>query len=149
MRDFHMRDSISHRLGKLFRRMARVHNRALRPFGISAVQANILGLLWLEGGMTIGELQARLALGSSTLTGAIDRMEKLELVRRAPVAGDRRAFRLEPAAWPSKRREALLETLATTERELLADLTATERRELARLLDKALALEPEGDDDEG
>jgi len=40
----------------------------------------VLSVLWLEGPLTIGELQAILALGSSTLTGTIDRMEKAGLV---------------------------------------------------------------------
>ena len=126
-------------LGKLFRVMARVYNRALRPFEISSVQAHILATLWVHGAMTIGELQAELMLGSSTLTGAIDRMERGGLVKRTPVAGDRRAFRLTPADWPAKKREALLETLAATEDECFAALSAAERRELSRLLGKALA----------
>ncbi len=146
MRDSRLRDSISNRLGKLFRVMARAHNRALKRHEVSAVQAHILATLWLGGPMTIGELQNVLLLGSSTLTGAIDRMEKVGLVRRLPVAGDRRAFRLEPAAWPQKRKEALLATLAETEDRCFTGLSDAERRELSRLLDKALASIREVDD---
>ena len=136
-----------HRLGKLFRVMARVYNRALAPFEVSSVQAHILATLWLGGPLTVGELQARLMLGSSTLTGAIDRMERAGLVRRAPVTGDRRAFLLTPVAWPEKKREGLLDTLAATEDDVFAALTATERKELARLLAKALAPFAEADDE--
>jgi DNA-binding MarR family transcriptional regulator len=138
MRDSRLRDSISNRLGKLFRVMARAHNRALKRYEVSAVQAHILATLWIGGPLTIGELQAVLALGSSTLTGAIDRMEKAGLLRRLPVPGDRRAFRLEPAAWPAKRKEALLATLSDTEDRCFAALSDAERRDLSRLLDKAL-----------
>jgi DNA-binding MarR family transcriptional regulator len=151
MRDFRLRDSISNRLGKLFRVMARAHNRALKPHEVSAVQAHILATLWLGGPMTIGELQEKLLLGSSTLTGALDRMEKAGLVRRLPVPGDRRAFRLEPVAWPARRREALLATLFETEARCFSGLSDAERRDLGRLLDKALASIREvddGDDDE-
>lgn len=126
-------------LGKLFRVMARIYNRALKPFEISSVQAHILATLWMGGAMTIGELQALLMLGSSTLTGAIDRMERAGLVKRTPVAGDRRAFRLTPVDWPAKKREALLDTLVATEDECFAALSAAERRELSRLLTKAVA----------
>jgi DNA-binding MarR family transcriptional regulator len=101
---------VPHRLGKLFRVMARVYNKALAPFEVSSVQAHILATLWLGGPLTVGELQARLMLGSSTLTGAIDRMERAGLIVRAPVAGDRRSFMLTPVAWPERRREALLDT---------------------------------------
>jgi DNA-binding MarR family transcriptional regulator len=127
--------------------MARVYNRALTPFEISSVQAHILATLWIEGAMTIGELQAHMMLGSSTLTGAIDRMERAGLLKRQPVEGDRRAYRLLPVVWPAKKADALLETLATTEDEVFRGLTAAERRTFSTLLAKALAPHS-GDDDE-
>lgn len=134
-------------LGKLFRVMARRYNKALAPFDISSVQANILATLWIEGGMTIGELQARMMLGSSTLTGAIDRMERARLLERRPVEGDRRAYRLVPVTWPAKKAEALIETLAKTEDEVFRGLSGAERRTLGLLLEKALG-PLAGDDDE-
>ncbi|HEX6836048.1 MAG TPA: MarR family transcriptional regulator [Polyangia bacterium] len=138
-------------LGKLFRVMARRYNKALAPFDITSVQANILATLWVEapgGGMTIGELQARMMLGSSTLTGAVDRMERAGLLRRLPVENDRRAYRLQPVTWPAKKAEALIETLAKTEDEVFRGLTGAERRTLGLLLEKALGPLAEEDDDE-
>lgn len=134
-------------LGKLFRVMARRYNKALAPFDISSVQANILATLWIEGGMTIGELQARMMLGSSTLTGAIDRMERAHLLERRPVEGDRRAYRLVPVTWPAKKAEALIETLAKTEDEVFRGLSGAERRTLGLLLEKALGPLAEDDDE--
>jgi DNA-binding MarR family transcriptional regulator len=134
-----MRDSISNQVGKLFRHVARVHNRAVRRFELSTVQANILAILWEEGPLNIGELQAELALGSSTLTGAIDRMEKVGLVKRAAVPGDRRAVRIEPVEWPAQKRKALSEAFVATEEAAYGDLTPAERRELLRLVNKAIA----------
>jgi MarR family transcriptional regulator, organic hydroperoxide resistance regulator len=128
--------------------MARTYNRALIPFEISSVQAHILATLWIEGAMTIGELQARLMLGSSTLTGAVDRMERGGLLKRLPVEGDRRAFRLLPVTWTAKKAEALMDTLATTEDECFRGLSAAERRTLSQLLGKALAVFQGDDDDE-
>ena len=134
-----MRDSISNQVGKLFRHVARVHNRAVRRFELSTVQANILAILWEEGPLNIGELQAELALGSSTLTGAIDRMERVGLVKRAAVPGDRRAVRIEPVEWPAPKRKALSEAFVGTEEAAYGDLTPAERRELLRLVNKAIA----------
>ena len=137
-------------LGKLFRVMARQYNRALQPLEISSVQAHILATLWVDspgGGMTIGELQARMMLGSSTLTGAIDRMERAHLLERRPVEGDRRAYRLVPVTWPAKKAEALIETLAKTENEVFRGLTGAERRTLGLLLEKALGPLAEDDDE--
>src|SRR5688500_13668061 len=101
MRDSRLRDNIPNKVGKLFRVIARVHNRAMRPFEVSAMQANILTTLWVAGPLTVGELQAVLAVGSSTLSGALDRMEKAKLLRRVEVEGDRRSYRLQPVAWPA------------------------------------------------
>src|SRR6185503_9223005 len=139
MRDLRPRDSIQHLVGTLFRRVARVGSRAVKRFEVSGVQANILVALWAEGPMTIGALQELLALGSSTLTGAVDRMEKAGLVFRRDVPGDRRAWLLEPADWPAKKRAALFETVTRLEQESFSGLTAAERAELLRLLAKANA----------
>jgi DNA-binding MarR family transcriptional regulator len=125
-------------VGKLFRLVARDHNRALKSLGVSAVQANILAVLWTLGPLTMGQLMEELAMGSSTLTGAIDRMEREGLVKRAKVPGDRRAFRVEPAAWPQRKREAVLTRLDETEQAGLAALSAADRRTLGRLLDRAI-----------
>jgi DNA-binding MarR family transcriptional regulator len=127
--------------------MARTYNRALVPFEISSVQAHILATLWVEGSMTIGELQARLMLGSSTLTGAVDRMERAGLVKRTPVEGDRRAYRLMPVTWSARKAEGLMETLAKTEDEVFRGLTTAERRTLSSLLGKALAPFSSDDDE--
>ncbi|HWM87021.1 MAG TPA: MarR family transcriptional regulator [Kofleriaceae bacterium] len=123
----------------MFRLSSRHFNKVLRSHGLSAVQAHILVLLWLEGPMTIGQLQRELAFGSSTLTGAIDRMEKSELVRRRPVPGDRRAFRLEPARWPAARRERLIEAITDTEAACYGALAPREQKQLLRLLGKVSA----------
>jgi DNA-binding MarR family transcriptional regulator len=139
MRDIRLRDSIPNLVGRLFRSVARIHNKALRGFDISAVQATVLTVLWSEGPLTMGELQAMLALKSSTLTGTIDRMEEAKLVRRVEEPGDRRAWRIEPVAWPARKQAALVDQLMTTEGECFARLTSAERKELVRLLHKAVA----------
>ena len=69
--------------------------------------------------------------------GAIDRMERAGMVRRVADADDGRAWRIEPAA--ADERRAIEGTLETIEESSFAALTATERRELRRLLDKVTA----------
>jgi DNA-binding MarR family transcriptional regulator len=146
MRDSRFRESIPNLTGILFRQIARVHGRAVKEFEISSVQANILAALFLRGAMPVGELQARLALGSSTITGALDRMEKQGLVKREKSAADRRSFVVTPPPWPAKKREALLDTLEATEQKCFARLSAAERRQLAQLLGKAIGSIAEVDD---
>ncbi|HEY8141598.1 MAG TPA: MarR family transcriptional regulator [Kofleriaceae bacterium] len=132
-----MRGSLGYALVRTFRAVNRASNRALRPLGLSAEQAHILLVLWLEGAMRMTELQRIVMLSSGTLTGAIDRMERAGMVRRVADADDGRAWRVEPAA--ADERRAIEGTLETIEESSFAALTATERRELRRLLDKVTA----------
>jgi DNA-binding MarR family transcriptional regulator len=137
LRDPRLRGSLGYALVRTFRAVNRASNRALRPLGLSAEQAHILLVLWLEGAMRMTELQRIVMLSSGTLTGAIDRMERAGMVRRVADAEDGRAWRVEPAASDSRR--AIEGVLETVEDSSFAALTATERRELRRLLDKVTA----------
>jgi len=134
-----LRDALGFALVRTFRGVNRMHNRALRPLGLSAEQAHVLIVLWIEGPMKIGELQRTLALSSATLTGAVDRMERAGLVRRVPDPADRRAFRLEPVRIDARRRRAVEDTLEATEERCFSALNRAERRELMALLDKVAA----------
>ena len=103
---------------------------------MSASQANVLLTLWAQGPLPIGELQAQLALSSSAFTGALDRMEKADLVRRVPSPSDRRSVIVEPVVWSSARRNELLDALLAAEDEFLTALSKTERASLLELLRK-------------
>ena len=143
MQDDRLRTSIGNALVRLFRLVNRTHNRALDVHGLSAEQAHILGVLWVLGPMTMGQLQRHLALSSATLTGAIDRMESQQVVRRSPDPADKRAYRIEPRV-PDKRKKQIEDTIEETEQRCWGGLTASERKELLRLLDKSIAhIEPE------
>jgi DNA-binding MarR family transcriptional regulator len=64
-------------------------------------------------------------------------MENQELVRRVPSPDDGRAYVLEPRP-SAKKRAAIEATLDDGERRCFAALTAAERGELLRLLDKCI-----------
>jgi DNA-binding MarR family transcriptional regulator len=128
--------SLGYALVRAFRSVNRASSRALLPYGLSAEQAHILLILWLEGPMKVGELQRVLALGSGTLTGALDRMDKAGLVRRVPDPDDGRVWRVEPAGFGPERRRAVQRTLEVTEAKSFSSLTERDRQELLRLLRK-------------
>jgi MarR family transcriptional regulator, organic hydroperoxide resistance regulator len=136
MQDERVRASLPHAVVRAFRVVNRASNRAFDPLGLSAEQAHVLSVLWTLGPMTIGALQRELALSSPTLTGAIDRMEAIGLVRRVPSPDDRRAVLLEPTPLAAKKRKKIFETIDQLEQSCADMLTATERKELLRLLEK-------------
>src|SRR5579883_2770839 len=120
MQDDRLRSSVGYALVRAFRTVNRASNRVLARHGLSAEQAHILFVLWSDGPMKVGALQRILALSSGTLTGALDRMEKAGLVRRAPDPADARAFRVEPVAFDARRRRAIEATLEGIEEECFA-----------------------------
>jgi DNA-binding MarR family transcriptional regulator len=138
MQDDRLRSSLPHAVVRFFRQMNREHNRAFQAIGVTAEQAHVLSILWELGPLTIGDLQRELALSSPTLTGAIDRMEKDELVRRVRSPSDRRTTYVEPIDNPALRRK-IAKVVDETERRCFAPLSAGERRDLLRLLSKAAA----------
>jgi DNA-binding MarR family transcriptional regulator len=74
----------------------------------------------------------------TTVVGIVDDLEKAGFVHRKRNPEDRRAYALEATdagrAWAVKARKAVLEA----ERELLAPLSATERRQLIALMQRLL-----------
>jgi len=138
-RDPRLRRSLGYALVRAFRAVNRASNRALKRYGLSAEQAHILLVLWLEGPMRMTDLQRIVMLSSGTLTGAIDRMERAELVRRVADADDRRAWRVEPVEPDGASRRVIEAALEKIEEDYFAALSASERRELLRLLDKVTA----------
>ena len=137
MQDDRLRASLPNAVVRLFRQVNRVHNRKLRAAGISAEQAHVLLILEATGPLTIGQLQKQLALSSATLTGAIDRLELQELVRRVPSPTDRRAFLVE-SRLPARKRAQIEAAVDAGEKACFAALTAAERKELLRLLTKCI-----------
>ena len=88
-----------------------------RGLGITPGQMIVLYTLYKKDGASITDLSKRCYLDNSTLTGLMDRLERLKLVRRVDVPGDRRAFSIfltpEALAMRSQVTE-VMEQVATT-----------------------------------
>ena len=88
-----------------------------RGLGITPGQMIVLYTLYKKDGASITDLSKRCYLDNSTLTGLMDRLERLRLVQRVDVPGDRRAFSIfltpEALAMRSQVTE-VMEKVATT-----------------------------------
>ncbi len=71
--------------------MARMTAAVARRLGVSEHELEALGVLDLAGGLTPGQLGARLGLTSGAVTALADRLERHGLVRRVPHPTDRRS----------------------------------------------------------
>jgi len=83
-----------------------------------------------------------MGIDRTTMVSLIDQLESAGLAKRRPAANDRRAR--EVAITPNGRRllERARRIVSDSEDELLAGLTATERRDLLTLLRRALESAP-------
>ena len=111
----------------------------IRPVAGALIGALLAGASGDLLPMTMGALQRQLALSSPTLTGAIDRMEAQKLVHRVPNPADGRAWLLEPEPAANRKRTKIEATLESTDDKCFATLSASERKELGRLLAKCIA----------
>ena len=131
-----LESSLSNAVVKLFRKVNRVHNRALSELKLTAEQVHLLSVLWNKGRMTIGELQGLLSLSSGTIAGAIDRMEKKGLIKRVKSKEDKRVTYIEIEKTEKTERATIEQILAQTEKELFGNLTFKEREQLLFLINK-------------
>lgn len=122
---------------------------AAAKIGLGITDMKALSVLLREGPMTAGQLAKRLSLTTGAVTSVVDRLERQDLVRRAPDADDRRKVivvanqqRLASGDNPYSSMGAafsqLLDSFTTEQLEFLArfyqasiELT---RREIARLV---------------
>ncbi len=81
-------------LAKASQKATQFFNQQVAHLNLTAVQAMILSFLVDEDRVPAGQLGDRVQLTSATMTGIIDRIEKLGLVERKPHPDDRRAILL-------------------------------------------------------
>lgn len=71
-------------------------NRAfLRPYGLTPAQFDIIATLGNTEGMNFRELGEKTLITKGTLTGVVDRLAAMKLVRRVAGQSDRRTMRVE------------------------------------------------------
>lgn len=124
------------------------HHARLAARGVPVPVWRVLATLFDGEPVTVGELARRCLLKQPTLTKLLDRMERDGLVRRVPVAGDRRKVGVEITAAGRARAEPLVEEARACEAGVLAALSPLEARALEGAL-RRLLRRLEGDDPRG
>jgi MarR family transcriptional regulator, transcriptional regulator for hemolysin len=132
--------------GQLFFRIWRAtHSRTAEALGTVGLTPALFALLNVVGareGAIQQELGSALGIDRSTMVALIDELESAGLAKRRPSPTDRRAR--EIAITPKGRRllQRAKELIAQVEDEVLAALSAEERRELLTLLRRTLQSAP-------
>jgi len=132
--------------GQLFFRLWRAHHtrtaEALASIDLTPPLFALLNVTGTREGAIQQELGAALGIDRSTMVSLIDQLEEAGLAGRRLSARDRRAR--EIAITPKGRRllQRARGLISEVEDEVLAGLKATERRELLKLLRRALEAAP-------
>jgi DNA-binding MarR family transcriptional regulator len=125
--------------GALLRKgLADAHHRSAlaRRFGFTGTEVLAIQHLALAGGLTPGELGARLQLSSGGTTGLIYRLEQAGHVRRTPNDRDRRSTVISLTPSIRDRTADALAPLVEEIDALIAELSEDERAALERFFDK-------------
>lgn len=87
-------DRLIYLISKVFHKLMTNLQKAFSEAGVEVtpVQAMLLFYLQKEDGLSLTEISSGLMLENPTITGLIDRLEKLGYVRRADDPNDRRVY---------------------------------------------------------
>jgi len=132
--------------GQLFFRLWRAtHTRAadaLETVGLTPALFALLNVIGAREGAIQQELGSAMGIDRSTMVALIDQLESAGLAKRRPSATDRRARQIEITPKGRRLLQRARRMVAQVEDEVLAGLTAEERRELEALLRRALDSAP-------
>jgi DNA-binding MarR family transcriptional regulator len=132
--------------GQLFFRLWRAtHTRAadaLETVGLTPALFALLNVIGAREGAIQQELGSAMGIDRSTMVALIDQLESAGLAKRRPSATDRRARQVEITPKGRRLLQRARRMVAQVEDEVLAGLTAEERRELEALLRRALDSAP-------
>jgi DNA-binding MarR family transcriptional regulator len=132
--------------GQLFFRLWRAsHTRiaaALETVGLTPALFGLLNVLGARDGAIQSELGSTMGVDPSTMVSLVDQLESAGLAKRRPSPKDRRAR--EVTITPKGRRvlERTRKMAFDVEDEVLQGLSAAERRELRKLMRRALDTAP-------
>ena len=118
-------------------------------FNLTFPQAMVLTVLGEEGTMPISALAERTGSANSTISGVVDRLEKLGLAKRVRSTQDRRVIFVEATPRYQKLKEQALDSVNDYFSTLVQGISPKEREEILRALttlDKVLTAEKEQKD---
>lgn len=89
----HAVDATIRHIGSMFAMFDPFRFRAWAELGLTTAQLRVLFLVRNDPGVTAGELATRLSVTPPTISGIVDRLVKLALIRREDDDSDRRLVR--------------------------------------------------------
>ena len=123
-------------LARCYRAVSQIAERSVAEAGLGLSDFAALEALLNKGPLTISEIQAKVPLASGSMTAAVDRLERKDLVRRTATSTDRRAKVLELTLEGKRVVETAFRRHAAELQAAMAVLNNAEKRQLHGLLKK-------------
>ncbi len=130
------------RISRLARHLDRARRTAFAEHSLEPWEFDVLTALRRAGApyqLSPGQLLTQTLVTSGTMTNRIDRLAGKDLVQRLPDPGDRRGVLVRLTESGRDRADEALAGLLAHERALLAELSTTQRADLAGLLRQLVA----------
>lgn len=120
-------ESIGFLVARTARSMKRALDAKLVDSDLTSTQYIVLQCLWDEDGLPLSELGHRLYFDNPTITGVVDRMEKVSLVARSRDTEDRRVVRVYLAREGKRLKASLTKTAEEINNTAIAAWSRTEK----------------------
>ncbi|MEV6595872.1 MarR family transcriptional regulator [Actinoplanes sp. NPDC051346] len=134
-------EGVVERIHLISRYLANACGRIAAPHAISARDYDILARLYWTGEpyrLAPSQLAAGTQAPATTITNRLDRLERLDLLRRVPAPTDRRSMLAELTEHGVELFRAIVVEQATLERAVFARLPADDLAQLRDLLDRTM-----------
>ncbi|MFT9005900.1 MAG: MarR family transcriptional regulator [Liquorilactobacillus hordei] len=116
------------------------YSKLLEGQGITSAQAGVLTCIWStpDDKITPKEIGKNLHLKAPTVSGILDKMQKLELINREVDPDNRRVIFVTPTKKANKLKTSIENTTEEMNQQVLKDLSSEEAELLKQLLTKLL-----------
>ncbi len=123
-------------LGVTAKALSRRSTSQVKAFGLTIQQFGVLNALYDENRLTSQQLVKRLKTDSSSIMSLVDQLEIKGLITREPGIQDRRIKHLALTEKALSIKRALIKRVNNLDRELTAQISADEKEQLTKALEK-------------
>jgi MarR family transcriptional regulator, lower aerobic nicotinate degradation pathway regulator len=133
---FDIEKSVGFLIAKVYQRLFSCFRTRLEPYGITPPQFALLAFLWKQDGLSQAELSEKTEVDRTTLSGLIDRLQKLDLVERRRHPADRRVWLVHLTPAGRQLEEKLVPITLQVREQFTVNLEGGEYHKLCELLKK-------------
>lgn len=121
---------------RVYQHLSQVFRGHFGKLNLTFPQALVLTVLAEQGGMPLGQLSEKTGSANSTISGIIDRLEKLDLVRRRRSEEDRRVIYVETTEKFDSMRSNTQTSVNSYFSDVIGDISEEDRRAVLKALNR-------------